>query len=82
MRQLIAELPSRLPENDKFHGCPLIVTTNIWEPFVFGTNEAVEYGIEVMLINTISEKLDMKAVFKVVDDAKAFAYVTEDEDTG
>lgn len=75
-------MPSRLPENGKFHGCPLIVTTNIWEPFVFGTRETVEYGIEVMLINTISEKLDMKAVFKVVDDAKAFAYVTEDEDTG
>lgn len=73
-------MPSRLP--DKFHGCPLIVTTNIWEPFVFGTRESAEYGIEVMLIKTISEKLDMKAVFKVVDDAKAFAYITEDEDTG
>lgn len=35
-----------------------------------------------MLIKTISEKLDMKAIFKVVDDAKAFAYITEDEDTG
>lgn len=67
---------------DKYHGCPLIVTTNIWEPFVFGNRETAEDGIEVMLIKTISEKLDMKAIFKVVDDAKAFAYITEDEDTG
>ena len=24
----------------------------------------------------------MKSIFKVIDDAKAFAYITEDEDTG
>lgn len=30
LRELIAELPSRLP--DKFHQCPLVVTTPIWEP--------------------------------------------------
>lgn len=29
LRELIAELPSRLP--DKFHQCPLVVTTPIWE---------------------------------------------------
>lgn len=39
-------------------------------------------GIEVLLIRTISEKLDMKPVFKVIDDAKAFEYITDDEDTG
>lgn len=80
LRQLIPELPSRLP--DKFHGCPLIITTNIWEPFVYGTRETVEDGIEVMLTKTISEKADMNPVFKVIDDAKAFAYITEDEDNG
>lgn len=34
VRELIAELPSRLPQ--KYHGCPLVITTNIWEPFVIG----------------------------------------------
>ena len=60
----------------------MVITTNIWEPFVYGNTDEVTDGIEFMLINTISEKLDMKAVFKVIDDAKAFAYITEDEDTG
>ncbi|KAL7026419.1 hypothetical protein ACKWTF_013905 [Chironomus riparius] len=80
LRQLIPELPSRLPH--KFHGCPMVITTNIWEPFVYGSREDVEDGIEIKLIRTISEKLDMKSIFKVIDDAKAFAFITEDEDTG
>lgn len=80
LRELIAELPSRLP--NKFHQCPLIVTTPIWEPFVIGTREAVTDGIEVLLVRVIAEKLDMKAVFRVLDDATAFSYVTEDEETG
>ena len=80
MRDLIAELPSRLP--DKFHQCPLVVTTHIWEPFVIGTREMVTDGIEVLLIKTIAEKLDMKVVFRVIDDATAFSLVTEDEETG
>lgn len=80
LRKLIAELPSRLP--NKFHQCPLIVTTPIWEPFVIGTREAATDGIEVLLVKTIAEKLDMKAVFRVLDDATAFSVVTEDEETG
>jgi len=36
----------------------------------------------VLLVKTIADKLDMKIVFKVIDDAKAFSLVTEDEDTG
>lgn len=80
LRELIVELPSRLP--DKFHQCPMVVTTPIWEPFVIGTRDAVSDGIEVLLIKTICEKLDMKAVFRVIDDATAFSFVTEDEETG
>lgn len=80
LRELIAELPSRLP--DKFHQCPLVVTTPIWEPFVIGTRDIVTDGIEVLLVKTIAEKLDMKAVFRVIDDATAFSFVTEDEETG
>lgn len=80
LRELIAELPSRLP--DKFHQCPLIVTTPIWEPFVIGTRDAVTDGIEFLLVKTIAEKLDMKAVFRVIDDETAFSFVTEDEETG
>jgi hypothetical protein len=80
MRELIPQLPSRLP--DKFHQCPLIVTTPIWEPFVIGTREGVTDGIEVFLIRVIAEKLDMKAIFRVIDDATAFSLVTEDEETG
>ena len=60
----------------------MVITTNIWEPFVYGSHEDVEDGIEIKLIRTISEKLDMKSIFKVIDDAKAFAFITEDEDTG
>jgi hypothetical protein len=80
LRDLIAELPSRLP--DKFHQCPMIVVTPIWEPFVIGTRDIVTDGIEVLLIKTIAEKLDMKAIFRVLDDATAFSLVTEDEETG
>lgn len=39
-------------------------------------------GIEFLLVKTIAEKLDMKAVFRVMDDATAFSVVTEDEETG
>jgi hypothetical protein len=80
LRELIAEKPSRLP--DKFHQCALTVTTPIWEPFVIGTRAAVTDGIEVLLIKTIADKLDMRAVFRVLDDATAFSTVTEDEETG
>ncbi|CRK87864.1 CLUMA_CG001651, isoform A [Clunio marinus] len=80
MRELIPEQPSHLP--DKFHQCPMIVTTPIWEPFVIGTSEAPTGGIEFLLIKTIAEKLDMKLIFRVVDDATAFRLVTEDEETG
>lgn len=80
LRELIAELPSRLP--DKFHQCPLIVTTPVWEPFVIAKGDQVTDGIEVLLVRTIAEKLDMKAVFRVLDDATAFSLVTEDEETG
>lgn len=82
IRELIAELPSRLPINLKFHQCPLIITTPIWEPFVIGTRDAATDGIEVLLVKVIAEKLDMKAVFRVIDDATAFSLVTEDEETG
>lgn len=50
--------------------------------FVIGTREMVTDGIEFLLVKTIAEKLDMKAVFRVMDDATAFSVVTEDEETG
>lgn len=82
LRELIAELPSRLPMDKKFHQCPLVVTTPIWEPFVIGTREAATDGIEILLVNVIAEKLDMKVSFRVVDDATAFKEITDDEETG
>ncbi|CRK87905.1 CLUMA_CG001692, isoform A [Clunio marinus] len=79
LREIVAE-KSRLP--DKFHQCPLIVTTPIWEPFVIGSPEAPTDGIEVMLVKTFAEKLEMTLEFNVIDDATAFSLVTEDEETG
>lgn len=78
-REMKAELP-RLP--DRFHQCPLTITTPIWEPFVYGTREMATGGIEVLLIEVIAEKLDMNATFRVIDDATAFSTITEDEETG
>lgn len=82
LRELIAELPSRLPVDGKFHQCPLVVTTPIWEPFVIGTRESPTDGIEILLVKVIAERLDMKAIFRVVDDATAFKEVSDDEETG
>jgi hypothetical protein len=82
LREIIAELPSRLPTDSKFHQCPMNVMTPIWEPFVLGSYEGPTGGIEYLLVQTIAEKLDMKAVYRVVDDATAFKEISLDEETG
>lgn len=84
MRELVANVSSRLPI--KYHGCPMTISTNIWEPYVIGNviddEKEVTGGIEVNLIKLIAEKLDLETIFKIIDDSKAFSIVTDDEETG
>lgn len=75
------EVHNRLP--NKFHGCTLKVTTNVWEPFVIGKpNKTIEKGVEILMLQAIAEKLNMVLEYNVIDQKRAFGVITADNETG
>ena len=75
------EVHERLP--NKFHGCALKVTTNVWEPFVIGKpNITIEKGVEILMLQTIAEKLNLVLEYNVIDQKRAFGVITADNETG
>ncbi|CAO1422337.1 unnamed protein product [Diamesa serratosioi] len=65
-----------------FHECPMKVTTFLWEPYVVGHRNKIQRGLEVVMIQTISQKMNLKPVYKVIDQQSATKLITANNETG
>lgn len=72
---LFPKVPNRL------HGCPLTVSTFIWEPFVVG-NDTVESGLEILMLETMSTQMEMELKFNILSDEISSALISGDNETG
>jgi hypothetical protein len=75
-----SDFGAKSPRN--FHGCPLRVSTSIWEPYVFGTVDKIQKGLEVRMIDAITSKLNMVPVYKVMSSEFPHLRVTNNNKTG
>ncbi|CRK87351.1 CLUMA_CG001153, isoform A, partial [Clunio marinus] len=64
-----------------FNNCPLIISTFVWEPFVVG-NEKIETGLEILMIKTIAQQMDIKLQFNIINDDLVTAKISGDNQTG
>ena len=65
-----------------FHECPMKVTTFFWEPYVVGQRNNVKGGLEILMIQTISQKMNLKPVYNVIDQLRATKLITSNNETG
>ena len=70
----------KIPTN--FHECPMKVTTFLWEPYVVGHRNKIQKGLEVVMIQTISQKMNLKPVYNVIDQLRATKLITADNESG
>lgn len=53
------------------HGCPLTISTGVWEPFTFyEPKHGFNKGIEVLMLKTITNVLDMRPVYYILNDTR------------
>jgi hypothetical protein len=67
--------------SNTLHGCPLTVSTVIWEPFVVG-NDTVDSGLEILMLKAITSQMDLHLKFNVLGDEVATAKISDDNKTG
>jgi hypothetical protein len=68
-----------------YHNCPLKITANINEPYVVSNNnvnETIKKGLEILMLNTIAEKLKLTLVYKIVEREQAFKLITDNPENG
>ncbi|XP_058056145.1 uncharacterized protein LOC131207544 [Anopheles bellator] len=71
------------PKIPKYYNyCPLKISTSIWEPFVVGNESHIEKGLEVLMLDTITARMQLIPVYNVLDAARATARITADNQTG
>lgn len=75
-----AHLYPKIPNT--LHGCPMRVSTFIWEPFVVGNDTWVESGVEILMLKTITSQMDMKLKFNILKDDVVSAKISADNETG
>ncbi|KAG5670574.1 hypothetical protein PVAND_000827 [Polypedilum vanderplanki] len=74
----------------KLHNCPLNVSTIIWEPFVVASDDdfdddddpVVDKGLEVLMLKTITEGMQLKMLFHTVNRERAVRTITNNNRTG
>lgn len=53
------------------HGCPLTISSGIWEPYTFyEPNHGFTKGIEVLMLQTITNVLNMRPVYYLLNDTR------------
>jgi hypothetical protein len=67
-----------------FHQCPLQVSAFVWEPFVVeNTNtHQIESGLEITMLNTITEQMNLRINYKILDKSLATKKISSDNQTG
>lgn len=66
-----------------FHKCPLKASTFIWEPFVVAKeNERIDSGLEITMINTITEQMNLEISYKVLEKRLGTQEISSDNQTG
>lgn len=63
------------------HNCSLTVSAFLFEPFVVG-NTSVESGLETLMLQTITEQMEMELIFIVLPDEVRIKKISEDNLTG
>lgn len=56
------KIPNRL------HGCRLNVSVAVQTPYVVKSNDKIESGIEIQMLNMIGQKLDLKPMYRIIDE--------------
>ncbi|XP_055585201.1 uncharacterized protein LOC129738049 [Uranotaenia lowii] len=74
------ELFPKIPKD--YNWCPLKITTAIWEPFVVGNETHIEKGLEVLMVDAITKRMQLTPVYLIMDPRKASAKITADNSTG
>lgn len=53
------------------HGCPLTISSGVWEPFTFyDPNHGFNKGIEVLMLKTITNVLGMRPMYFILNDTR------------
>jgi hypothetical protein len=73
------EMYPKIPNT--FHNCPMKVSAVLWEPFVVG-NETIESGLEILMLKTIADQMELKLNFKILGDEVITKKITDDNKTG
>lgn len=67
---------------NSLNGCPLTVSTTIWEPFVVGNDTTVESGLEILMLETIAKQMELKLKFNILRGEVVTKKITDDNQTG
>lgn len=67
-----------------FHKCPFQASTFVWEPFVVasGDDRRIQSGLEVLMLNTITEQMNLAIHYKILDNELTTRKITQDNQTG
>lgn len=78
--QFNGDLYPKIPKT--FHECPLKITANVNEPYVVADSGSVKKGLEILMLETITEKMRMVPVYEVVDREIANRKISDSNETG
>ncbi|CAO1422329.1 unnamed protein product [Diamesa serratosioi] len=70
----------RIPKT--LHECPLKITTFINEPYVVGRKNKLDKGLEILMVKVISEKMNLKPIYDVIEQQRASKLITDNNKTG
>ncbi|XP_055523054.1 uncharacterized protein LOC129717224 [Wyeomyia smithii] len=79
-KHYFSDFGPKIPKDYNF--CPLKISTVIWEPFVVGNATLIQKGLEVLMIETITARMKLTPVYKIIDAERATARITDDNQTG
>ncbi|XP_062546120.1 uncharacterized protein LOC134212358 [Armigeres subalbatus] len=79
-KHFFSDYGPKIPKD--YNYCPLKVSTPIWEPFVVGNETYVEKGLEVLMIEAVTNRMKLTPVYKVIEPERATARITADNITG
>lgn len=81
-KQIVELNQDRYPKvPNTLHGCPMIVSAFLWEPFVVG-DSSVESGLEILMLETITQQMGLVLNFTILDKKLQSRLITPDNKTG
>ena len=58
------------------------ITTFINEPYVVGRKNKIDKGLEILMVKVISEKMNLKPMYDVIEQQRASKLITDNNKTG